>query len=74
VLTGKGVKKTKKGGGKMVGKMEAAAPKRSNKTVPRRSATKTVLFVENGFSGASLATLFSSKAFSVQGIFLVKAS
>jgi hypothetical protein len=57
----------------MVGKMEAA-PKRSNKTVPRRSATKTVLFVENGFSGASLGTLFSSKAFSVQGIFLVKAS
>ena len=58
----------------MVGKMEAAAAKRSNKTVPRRSATKTVLFVENGFSGASLGTLFSSKAFSVQGIFLVKAS
>jgi hypothetical protein len=54
--------------------MEAAAPKRSNKTVLRRSATKTVLFVENGFSGASLGTLFSSKAFSVQGIFLVKAS
>ena len=47
--------------GKMLGKTEATTPKRSNKTVPRRSATETVLLVQNGFSGASLGMLFSSE-------------
>lgn len=70
VLPGKGVKKTKKGGGKDGGRRPNE--KQQNRTPKKRYKNGT--FGSERVLGASLETLFSSKAFSVQGIFLVKAS